>query len=374
MNAKEISEIRRRYRADRTNIGHVWGCFVNGQKEILSEFDQSLGMMNEEDATQVLSVLKRALSGTVGRNLIDLDFTTEQVLSSEEHAFLMRLRESELRDAALRAELYEKIISSLEIEGNFLILCAAERCDVFRHGADGEQMEESEQTYSYILCAICPIKEGKPTLSYYLPGNCFRSLCADTVLTRPSIGFLFPRFEERGTNIYGALYYTRDLTDSHEELADALFGTPMPMPAVAQKETFGALLEQTMEKDCSLSMVRSVHGQICQMIEEHKAEKIDEPLVLTESDACDMLRFCGMEEDKVEAFAEKFKESFGEDASLTPRNIADQKQMKIEAPDVQVKIAPGCGNLVETRVIDGVKYIVIRAEGEVTVNGVKIHI
>ena len=145
MNAKEISEIRRRYRADRTNIGHVYGCFVNGQKEIISEFDQSLGMMNEEDATQVLSVLKRALSGTVGRNLIDLEFSTEQVLSGEEHAFLMRLRESELRDEALRKELYEKIISSLEIEGNFLILTATEHCDVYRRGADGEQREESDR-------------------------------------------------------------------------------------------------------------------------------------------------------------------------------------------------------------------------------------
>lgn len=374
MNAKEVSEIRRRYRADRSNIGHVYGCFVNGQKEIISEFDQSLGMMSEDDATQVLSVLKKVLSGAVGRNLIDVSFSTEQVLSGEEHAFLMRLRESEMRDETLRKELYDKIISSLEIEGNFLILTAADRYDLYAYGADGEQKEESEEIFSYIICAICPIKEGKPTLSYYLPGNCFRSLCADTVLTRPSLGFVFPAFDDRTTNIYGALYYTRDLTDSHEELVDALFHAPLPMPAAEQKQTFGALLEETMQEDCSLRVVRSVHAQMCQMVEEHKAEKVEEPLVMTGSDAGDMLRFCGMEEEKVAAFEEKFKESFGEDTALSVGNLADQKKMKIVSPDVEIKVAAGRGDLVETRIIDGVKYILVRAEDGVTVNGINIQI
>lgn len=374
MNAKEISELRRRFRADRSNISRVCGCFVNEQKEIISEFDQSLGMMGEDDAEHVLKTLKRTLSGTVGRNLLDVEFSTQQVLEGEEHLLLSKLRESRLQDSEAVHTLYQKIISSLEIEGNFLILLAADAYDVFRYGADGEQKEESEEIFHYILCSICPIKEGKPSLSYYLPGNCFRSVCADSVLSYPAHGFLFPAFDDRTTNLYGALYYTRDLTDNRKALADALFASPIPMPAVAQKETFGHLLEETMGEDCSLRMVRSVHAQITQRIEEHKAEKIEEPLVMTKSDAADMLRFCGMEAEKVEQFEKKFEEAFGADTALTPANIADKKQIRVETPDVDIKVAKGCGDLVETRVIDGVKYILIRADGDVCVNGVNVKI
>ena len=374
MNAKEISELRRRFRADRSNISRVCGCFVNEQKEIISEFDQSLGMMGEDDAEHVLKTLKRTLSGTVGRNLLDVEFSTEQVLSGEEHLLLSKLRESRLQDSEAVHTLYQKIISSFEIEGNFLILLAFDAYDVFRYGADGEEKEESDEVFTYILCSICPIKEGKPSLSYYLPGNCFRSVCADSVLSYPAHGFLFPAFDDRTTNIYGALYYTRDLTDNHKALADALFASPIPMPAVEQKETFGHILEETMAEDCSLRVVRAVHGQITQMIEEHKAEKIEEPLVMTKSDAGDLLRFCGVEAEKVEHFEQKFEEAFGVDAALTPANIADKKQMRVSTPDVEIKVAKGCGDLVETRVIDGVKYILIRADGDVAVNGVSVKI
>ena len=374
MNTKEISELRRRFRADRSNISRVCGCFVNDQKEIISEFDQSLGMMGEDDAEQVLKTLKRTLSGTVGRNLLDVEFSTQQVLQGEEHLLLSKLRDSRLQDTESVHALYQKIISSLEIEGNFLILLAADAYDVFSYAADGEQKEESDEVFSYILCSICPIKEGKPSLSYYLPGNCFRSVCADSVLSYPALGFLFPAFDDRTTNIYGALYYTHDLTDNHKELSDALFGSPIPMPAAEQKQTFGHILEETMAEDCSLRVVRSVHGQIMQMIEEHKAEKIEEPLVMTKTDASDMLRFCGVEEEKVTSFERKFEEAFGADTALTPVNIADKKQMRVEMPDVEIKVAAGCGDLVETRMIDGKQYVLIRVDGDVTVNGVNVKI
>lgn len=374
MNTKEVAEIRRRYRADKSNISRVCGCFVNEKKEIISEFDQGLGMMGEDDAAQMLSILKKTLSGTVGRNLIDVEFSTAQVLESEEHKLLRTLCDCRLKDTETVHTLYDKIISALEIEGNYLILLAADTYDVFRYGADGEKREESEELFSYILCSICPIKEGKPSLSYDLQRQCFRSVCADTVLASPTLGFMFPSFDDRHTNIYKALYYTRDLTDSHGELADALFSSPLPMPAATQKQTFGSLLEQTIEDDCSLKVVRSVHGQIRQMIEEHKAEKIEEPLIMTKSDASDMLRYCGVSAERIEAFEKKFGEEFGENTVLPPANIVDQKQVRVKMPDVEIKVAEGRADVLETRVIDGTKYLLIRADTEITVNGVSVHI
>ena len=373
MNEKEIAELRRRYRPDKSNISHVCGCFVNEKKEIISEFDQSLGMMPEEEAEQMLSVLKKVMSGNVGRNLLEIDFTTQQVMESEEYLLLAELRATKLKSPELVHKLYETMIGSLAMEGNYVILLAHDAYDVFSYTADGEKSESGE-VFSYIVCCVCPIKSSKPALSYYIPRNCFRSICADTMLSAPALGFLFPAFDERSANIYKALYYTKDLTNSHDELVDVLFRSQIPMPAAQQKSTFDGILTTAMEEDCSLKVVRSVHSQVCQMIEAHKEEKSEEPLVLTKDIAGDMLRYCGVPEERVAVFEEKYEEEFGKDAELHPKNVIDGKQVQVKTADVSIKVNPGCGDLVETRVIDGVRYILVRADGDVEVNGVPVHI
>ena len=373
MNEKEISEIRRRYRVDRNNIHRICGCFVNEQKEIVSEFDQSLGLSSEEEADQLLHVMRKTLSGNLGRTLLEVEFSTNQVMESEGHRLLSQLRGTELKEEDVVRKLYERIAESLELGSSYVILLAHDRCDVYTQTADGEQ-GESGQSFSYILCSICPLKEGKQNLSYYMPGKCFRSVGADMVIAQPAVGLMFPAFEDGGANIYKALYYTRDLTNSHEELVAALLGNELPMPAAEQQVTFGGVLEQAMAEDCSLRVVRSVQSQVRQLVEEHKEEKREEPLTLGKEDAADMLRYCGVPEERVALFEEKYEEAFGKDTELPPVNLIAGKTMKVETPEVSIRVSPGCGDLVETRVIDGVRYILVRAEGDVTVNGVNVRI
>ena len=374
MNEKEIAEIRRRYRSDRSNISRICGCYVNEKKEIISEFDQSLGMMSEDDANGMLGLLKKTLSGHIGTNIFEIDFTTEQVSSSEEYSLISRLRASELKDPTLRGELFARIIENFELDGSYLILLAHDNYDVFDVNADGMRAEDSTTVYSYVICAICPVKEGKPTMSYYFPEKCFRSICADTVISRPEVGFVFPVLEEKETNIYKSLYYTKNLENNYSELANALFANDLPMPAKEQKQTFGEVIEESVGEECSLRLVSSIHAQMNEIIEESKNEGDDELPVVNKADASNMLRYCGVSENKIEAFEKKFDQSFGENAELPPSNISGAKQLQIETPEVSVKVNAGCGTSVDTRVIDGIKYILIRADSEVTVNGIKVNI
>ena len=374
MKEKEIAEIRRRYRSDRSNISRICGCYVDSKKEIISEFDQSLGMMSEDDANGMLGLLKKVMSGHIGTNLLEIEFGTHQVSEGEEYALLSKLRSTELKDADTRAALYSKIIESLELDGSYLILLAHDNYDVFDIGADGMRAEESTTVYSYIICAVCPVKEGKATMSYYFPEKCFRTICADTVLSRPEIGFVFPVLEGRETNIYKAAYYTKNLENNYSALVDALFAKEAPMPAMEQKQTFGEVLEQTIGDECSLRLVSSIHAQINEIIEENKVEKEEELPFISKDDAAQMLRYCGISEDKVEAFEKGFEESFGEDAEIPPSNLARTKQLQIETPEVTVKVNAGHSEVVQSRIIDGVKYILIRADNDITVNGVSIQI
>lgn len=370
MNEKEVSEIRRRFRADKSNINHVRGVFVNEKKEIVSEFDQSLGMLSEEESGAILSVLKKALSGYIGRNLVDISFSTEQVLNSEEHKLLSTLRSSELRDNDAVHALYEKILPSIEMDGNYLIMLAYDSYDVFSKSASGEDGDSSE-SFSYILCAVCPIKSSKYSLTYYIHENRIRNVCEDAVISAPEFGFMFPTFDDRKTNIYNALYYTKSVSEKREGFINAVFNTELPMPAAEQKETFNSLLAET---ECSFDVVESVHAELSAMIDNHKESREEEPLTVSKTTVKDILRASGVAEDKLEVFEKKFDESFGENAELSPQNIIDRNKFDLRTADATIKIDPERSEIVETRVIDGTKYILIRADSDVEVNGVNIRI
>lgn len=374
MNEKEVGELRRRFKGDKSAITHVRGCYVNEKREIVSQFDQSLALMSEEESEKLLAILRRTLSGGIDRNLIDVSFATRQVAEGEEHKLLMALRDSGLQNEEAVQTFFQKAIESLDLEGSYLILLAHDRYDVPYRAKDGEtQKDASEEVYSYILCSICPVKQTKPALSFYVRENRFYNRQADWLVSPPELGFLFPAFDDRSTNLYNALYYTRDSGENHPELVEAVFRREAPMPAAAQKETFQTLLSDTLADECSCEVVQAVHDQLCELVEEHRERKEAEPLTLSKGAVKCVLKSCGVSDSHVEEFALRYDDAFGADMALSPRNLVE-KQIEVCTPDVVIKVSPERSDLVDTRVIDGVKYILIRADEGVEVNGVPVHI
>ena len=375
MNEKEIGELRRRFRPEKSNITHVRGCYVNEKREIVSQFDQSLTMMTQTETEEILAILRRTLSGTLGKNLIDVSFDTSQVVDSDEHKLLMALRQSALQDENAVQEFFFRVTQSLVMEGNYMILLVHDAYDVPFRSADGFQQEDaSSEVYSYMLCSICPVKMTKPALSYYAHENRFYNRDADWIISPPELGFLFPAFDDRCANLYASLYYTRNAGENHQEFVDTIFRQEIPMPAEAQKETFDDLLGQALAEECSLEVVQSVHEQLCDKIDAHKQNKEEEPLTLTKRQVSEVLSDSGVSEERVAAFEEKFDASFGAEAALSPRNLVDARRFKVCTPDVTIQVNPERSDLVETRLIGGVRYILIRAEEGVEVNGVDIQI
>ncbi len=375
MNTKEIGEIRRRQRRDRSNMAAIYGCYVNEKQEIISQFYRSTGMMSENEAERYFGLLRRSLSGTIGKNLIDLTFQTAQVAGSEEHQLLMELRKTELKEDAVRQRFYEKVISSLSLGQNYLILLGCDRYDVPFKSKDGDtQSDNSEETYTYILCAICPVKQTKATLQYIPEDKEFHDGNITNVVAAPELGFLFPAFDNRATNIYNALYYHHSPKENYEELVAALFNTPVAKPAAAQKTTFEALLTRSLEEECSLDVVQNVHDQLCQRIELHKESRVPDALLISKEQVKQALQESGVSEGHIAKFGIEYDEAFGFEAELHPKNIIDNRKIEIHTPDVSIKVAPDRGDLIQTRVIGGVKYIMICADEDVEVNGVSIHI
>lgn len=375
MNEKEISEIRRKLKNDECTISAVYGCYVSKEHEIISRFRQPFGPLHEEESEKYLSLFRKTLSGVPGKNLLSLSFDTEAVLNGEEHKRLMALKESCLKDEKLIDEYFGKIAENITMKDNFVILLAYNTYDVPHRAADGSRIDaDSDEVFSYLISAVCPVKMSKPILSYDNADKDFRSRDLGWVVSAPEIGFMFPAFDDRKTNIYGTMYYTKSTGDLHEDFAETVFRTPLPMNADTQKETFETAFTDALEKDCSMKVVRCVHQQIREKMEEHKETHSEEPLVVTGEDVREALQLCGVSDEKITAFEKGYTESFGAGAEIPPQNLIDPKHFRVQTPEVTIQVNPKRTDLIETRVIDGVKYVLVRADDGVEVNGVEIHI
>lgn len=374
MNEKEVAEIRRRFNPQKTNIIGVHGCYVNENREIVAEFNQPLAALTQDETESMLALLKKLLSGGLDRNLIDIEFSNEQVLGGEEHKRLLKLRDSALCDEPELKALFSDIIETVRVEGAYLILAAADNYDVFTYREDGKKDEDSTELFKYFLCGVFPVKMTKPQLSFATFDNTFKNIVANSVITAPLLGFMFPAFDDRAANIYNALFYTKDSAANNSEIIDRLFKAEPPMPAAEQRETFNSLLNGVTNDENNLEIIKNIQDEIGGMITEHKESREREPLAVSRDDICDILRSADMSDEKIETFKAGFDESFGEKARLNPQNLVETKRLEFTGADISIKINPERSELVETRVIDGVKYILIRADEEIEVNGVPINI
>ena len=377
MNQKELREIRKRFTLDKDSISHVYGCYVNAAKDIVARMDMSMGLMEQEEAELYLKLLKKSISGTLGKNLLDIEFSTKQVEDSDEHRLLQALRQSHLRDEDMREFFYKRVIESLDFgDDSYVILLASDSYDIPFKGRDDELWEEgSNEVFDYIICCICPVKDARASLRYFAEEQNFRGASSGHVLGNPELGFMFPSFDDRSTNIYNALYYSRGLVDIHHEFIDGIFHIEKsPMSAGAQQHAFTDVLCESLGEDCSLDVVKAVHGQIRQQLLVHKESKDPEVPELFVEDLDDVLKHSGVPEEKVEIFNEACRKEFGDQSILNPINVMESKKFEMKTPEVKITVDPEYTYLITTQEIDGSQYLLIPAGEGVTVNGIDIRV
>ena len=286
----------------------------------------------------------------------------------------MALRDSKLKDSEVRQEFYQTVIDTLDMgESNYLILLAHDAYDVPHRGKDGEDWaDEGDTMFSYIVCCICPVKDGKPELGYCAGENEFHNSIPSQIVAPPELGFLFPTFDDRAANIYNALAYARKPDELHQEFLDAIFHTEPPMSPGEQREAFQTALREGLEGACGLEVVQAVHERLTAKIEEHREAKDPEPLTVTAGDVAAILRDFGAEEPQITTFCEKCGELFGEDAVLSPANLIDSRRFEVWSAGITVSVPPEQSYQVETRLIDGKRYLLIPAGEGLEVNGMPV--
>ncbi len=369
MNRKEISEIKKQFTPSRCAITRICGCYVNGEKEKKAQIKEMFLTLPEEEMFKYFDIFRKTLSGTLGKNLVNMEFPMEAEDYGGTQAFLMSLRESQLNDPNLLNEFYDKVIESYDNGEHYLILLIHSVYDVPGKTKDGLEMDDaSDEVYDHILCAICPVKLSKPGLSYQAELNEFHDRIRDWIVDMPEVGFLFPAFNDRSADIHNILYYTKNPEDLRNSLVDQLLGCVLPLTAKNQKETFQTIIEDTLNGEADYDIVRSIHENLTEMIEEQKEEP--EPLVLDKTDIKNLLSASGIHPEKLENLEKQLEETVP--APFMASNIANTRKFEVKTPDVVVQVNPSRADLVETRVIDGRRCIVIEINDAVEVNGIPI--
>lgn len=369
----EILEIRKQFKHENCSITKVSVCYVDGEKTIKTKFTESFLCMPEEETFKYFEIFKKTLSGTVGKNLINLEFPTSSEFNGGTQEFLLKLRDSELKDEILVDEFYQKIIDSYEHVGNYLILVVYAAYDVPGKTSDKIMMEDaSDEVYRYILCSLCPVNLSKPGLSYNEEKNLIQKRIQDWVVSSPNQGFLFPAFNDRSTDLHNALYYSKDAEELKQDFVQQLLGCELPMTAGLQKETFQTMIKETLGEECDFEIVRNIHEKLNEILEEHKIKEIPEPLILDKTEVRNLFVESGVEDEKLIEFDKTYESLSGENATLLAANLTSTRVFEVKTPDVVIKVNPERTELVQTKLVDGRKCLVIELTDQVEVNGLTV--
>ena len=368
---QEISEIKKLFTQNNCSITRICGCYVDGEKNKKTEFKQAFLALPEEEMFKYFEILRKSLSGTLGKNLLTLEFPLATESEGGTQEFLLRLRDSKLKDDALLEEYYDNIIETYEYVGNYLILVIHDVYDVPGKTSDGIEMDDaSDEVYEYILTCICPVNLSKPGLSYNAVDNAFQNRIRDWVVAPPETGFLFPAFNDRSADLHSLLYYSKNSEDLKDIFVELILGCPLPLSAGGQKETFHALIEETLGETCDIEVVKNIHEKLNEMVEEHKEDPA--PLVLDKNEVKTLFASSGVKNEKLAEFDQHFDETAGEDTSLLVSNVFNTRSFEVKTPDVVIKVNPERTDLIETKVINGRECLVIELGNSVEVNGITV--
>ena len=371
MNKKEIAEIKKQFPPSNCAITRICGCYVDGEKNKKTKLKEAFLSLSEEEAFKYFEIFRKTLSGTIGKNLINMEFPLEQEKEGGAQEFLLRLRESKLQDDALVDEFYDRVIDSYDYGENYYIILIHAVYDIPGKSSDGlEMFDASDEIYDHILCSICPVKLSKAGLCYNAETNHIEDRIRDWLVEMPDLGFLFPVFNDRSTDIHGILYYSKNAEQLRSTFVDQLFGCEVPLSAGGQRDTFNTLVEETLGEDCAYDTVMNIHEKLNEWVESQKDSP--DPAILTKPEVKRLFEECGVEEEKLEDFDARYEATAGEDASLMAANITNTRRMEIKTPDVVIHVDPDRAELVETRVIDGRRCLVIPMEDNVEINGIRV--
>lgn len=381
MTKKEINEIKALFDTiQECGIRELVGCYVDADRNKVKTFSESFHELPEEEMHKYLEIFRRTLSGTPGKNLMDMHFeNTEYDNNPIGKGLLQKLRASELKDEAALNEFYDKVIDTYSYVGNYLILLIYQNYDIPGITDDGLKMEDaSDEIYSYILCSICPMKLTKPGLGFDDDLGEIHTLRRTFAVQLPDVGFLFPAFNERSTDDNNILFSSRKADILQDALIEKVLDVTATLPAKQQKEGFQEFVTEVLGNESNFDTVFSIQENLKETVTNKKSEAAGEAVFLDKEVMKDVFKRSGVSEEKLEKFDQKFEEQFDTEQNvkveekLFADNVAPLRNFEVKNKNMLLRVKSKHTDIMDTRIIDGKKCLVIEITDDMTVNGISV--
>ena len=276
MDKKSISELRRRLKKDSCTFTKMCGCYVNDSKNKVIKLDETFLNLEDEEYYKYLEIAKKVLSTNVGNNILELDFPLEEEQPGGHQQFLLGIKKSGLKDQGLLDAFYDMVIEKYDSLGNYLILLFHDVYDVMTKTTDNNKLDESEEVYEYIICAICPMILSKPGLGYNKSDMRIGTLNREWMVGMPETGFIFPAFNERSSDIHSVLMYTADSKNPHNELIQDILGCREKLTFVQKQNVLCDMVSDVTSEDDLKEVMESVNIELAQISDSEPETVVNE--------------------------------------------------------------------------------------------------
>lgn len=330
MNKKEVLELKKRFKKDQATFTRLVGCYVDCNREKICKFGGKFLTLEEEEYYKYLEIANKVLSGTLGNNLLNLSFPIEEEQVGGRQQILMALRDTDLEDETLLDTYYDLVIDTYDEPGNYLILLYLDSYDVMTRTNDNINVDESEEVYKYLMCAICPVSLSKPGLGYLESEKRIGPRIRDWVVGVPATGFLFPAFNDRSTDIHSTLFYTRNTKEPHSEFMTNGLGCGVERTATEQKMAFHSIVRNVLgaEDDSTDDVMLDIQQNLSDMADEYAEchDTEEDPFILDKDVMSKVLNESNVSEEKINRIEKSIDEAFGEKLPVA-ENVIDSKAL-----------------------------------------------
>ncbi len=390
MNRKDVLELKRRFKKDSCTFSRMCGCYVDGERNRVVKLEETFLSLDEEEFFKYLEIAKKVLSGTIGNQLIELEFPLEEETVGGKQQFLCALKSSALQNEDLLERFYDLIIDNYEYAGNYLILIFHDAYDVITKTSDHSKLDESEEVYEYLLCAVCPVSLSKPGLGYRSDENRIGPRIRDWVVCAPESGFIFPAFTDRSTDIHAVMTYHKNPKEPHTELMENILGCESKRTAAEQKQAFTSIVQKAFggDDEKSKEVFNEIQQGLSDIAEEHQTEESEseeEPFRLSAGDIEKLMEESDVPETAAAVITSSFRDEFEEEAPILT-NLIDSKAAEAgnilrqqkdlvkkvaelenqlgntKTYDVILRVKPEKEQMIQSQIINGKKCIVIPME------------
>ena len=330
MNKKEVLELKRRFKKEAATFTRVCGCYVDGNHNKVCKFGNTFLNLEEDEVYKYLEIANKALSGTIGNNLLELKFPIEEEEVGGRQHILMALRASKLEDENLLDTFYDLVIDTYDHAGNYLIVLFHDAYDVMSRTSDNNNLDESEEVYEYLICAICPVDLSKPGLGFLEEEHRIGPRVRDWVVGAVDTAFLFPAFNDRSTDIHSTLFYTKNTKEPHSEFMANGLGCGIERTATEQKMAFHSIVRNVLgaEDEHTDDVLLDLQQNLSDMIDEYAETHDDDEdaFLLDKEVVTKLLADSDISEEKAAKIEKSVDEAFGEKPPAA-ENVIDSKAL-----------------------------------------------